>query len=372
MRWKVCSIVPVVFAVCSFSALGDDLPPLKFPSCNEITNCFGAMSWVKDLQQIPATVIDTGVLKDVPYNSFKAGDYELNVYGDPSAPACVEIGIYQTLFENRDAMKHCAEFISSILPRTSHKDALGQMHLARDWKKCDGIIVEITPPQDEDAYGGWWVSAYFEKALDKARASKKEMTQITIPKDEASSPGLSGSSSGWSRSDMKLARPTCKLTELKLPHLTIAGREYKNVTAVKRNPAEVKVYFSGVAITMPIEDFNEEHRKQLGYNIVAAEAYKAAVKAFKRLVAEAVVDQILDRRASVQQQVRPQANQLMSIRTYQSTVTYSSQTSAPYQPPSYQSQQPQSYSSGTVYVRGYYRSNGTYVQGYTRSAPSRR
>jgi len=376
MKCRTFFVLSIVLGIHLPIVLGGDLLSLRFPSCDEITNRLSTLSWAKDFQQIPATVIDNGVLKDVPYNSFKAGDYEVNVYGDPSTPACVEIGIYRTLLNDRNAMKNCAEFISGMLPKASHKDTLGQMRLARDWKKCDGIIMEITPPQDEDAYGGWWVSAYFEKAVNNARASAEEMAKITIPKDAASSPSPSGSSSGWSQSDMKLSRPASKLTEIKLPHVMIGGREYKNVKLVKRNPAEVKVYFSGTAVTMPIEDFNQEHQKQLGYDLIAATAYKAAVMAYKLQIAQAVVGQLLDHSGPVYQQAPPQAYQLPTeqvaqpaAQVAQSIAVFQRPAPQSYQQPStaYQSQQPQTYNTGTVFVHSYVRSNGVYVRAHTRS-----
>ena len=367
MRWNTLCVVAIVLGIHSPVVLGGDLPPLKFPSCNDITNRLSTLTWAKDLQQIPATVIDSGVLKDVPYNSFKAGDYEVNVYGDPSAPACVEIGIYRTLLNDRTAMKNCTDFMSGILPRGNHKYALTQLHLAKDWMESDGICMEITPPQDEDAYGGWWVSAYISDALNRARASPEEMAFISVPKATASAE-LSGTPSGWSKSDMKLARPNCKLTEASLESVTIKGREYKNVTLVKRNPAEVTAYYTGGAVRMPIENLSPEHQKHFGYDAKAASVFRAAVRAsIQLMVAQAIVGQLYQP-GPLYQQAPPQAYHLPPAQTAQNTPTYQPPpVPQPYQPAAYQSQQPQSYNTGAVYVRGYYRSNGTYVHAHTRS-----
>lgn len=78
------------------------------------------------LVQIPATVIDKGVLRNVPYKSYRAGDYEVNVYGDPDQPARVEIGVYRSLLTSQDAKHNCVDFLTSACPtgRTKSFSAL--------------------------------------------------------------------------------------------------------------------------------------------------------------------------------------------------------------------------------------------------------
>jgi len=72
-----------------------------FPNWQRIILRAANQPWVSNLNQIPATVIDAGVFKSVPYLSFSiSGNYELNVYGDPDAPAAVEIGLYRGLLND--------------------------------------------------------------------------------------------------------------------------------------------------------------------------------------------------------------------------------------------------------------------------------
>jgi hypothetical protein len=166
-------------------------------------------------------VIDKGVMRSVPYTSYRCGsggDYEVNVYGDPDAPAGVEIGIYGALTKDSSAKQHCVEFISSVLPDKTDVALLKAARLDEDKIERGGMTIEITPPTAEDAYGGWWVSVYYEQRLDQARASDSELKAITIARDEPSrsavrTPAAKPSSAtthepdlDWGRDDLKRAR----------------------------------------------------------------------------------------------------------------------------------------------------------------------
>ncbi len=201
--------------------------------------------------QIPATVIDEGVLRNVPYLSYRAGKLELNIYGDPEAPAGVEIGIYgantSTPFK-RKLVAFVAEVTTAEFTESFNLDA--------DKKRLGSIDYEVTPPTAPDAYGAWWISAYDMTRLESARLADTELNEITVKRAE-------------------IAR------------------------------------------------------------LVAKEAALAAEQ--RRVAAWSAAD--------LARAVRP-------VVTSSSTVT-----SAP---------EP-SYNTGRVYVRGYYRKNGTYVNGYYRS-----
>src|SRR5687767_12058850 len=70
---------------------------LRLPRWDRCIEVVAARPWSGELRQIPATVIDKGVLKNVPYMSHKSGNYEFNLYGDPDEPAAIEIGIAKEL-----------------------------------------------------------------------------------------------------------------------------------------------------------------------------------------------------------------------------------------------------------------------------------
>jgi hypothetical protein len=166
-------------------------------------------SYLAGLVQIPATVIDKGVLRNVPYKSYRAGDYEVNVYGDPGLPVGVEIGVYHNLLKGQNdryaAKKNCIDFVASILSDAADKKLLVTLNLTKDTAIYDGLTVEVTPETAEDSYGGWWVSAYQVNALDLARASDVELQQIVVQRKEVqTNPANVGE---WNANDLTFARP---------------------------------------------------------------------------------------------------------------------------------------------------------------------
>src|SRR5262245_5298593 len=139
----------------------------RTPAFKEVVLKLGARDWADGLRQIPATVIDTGVMRNVPYKSFHAGsDYEVNVYGDPESPAGFEIGIRGALLADDQAKANCVDFVSSLMRNDADKAAVRGLDLAKDLAVFKDLTFEVTPPTAEDAYGGWWVSVYSEPALN--------------------------------------------------------------------------------------------------------------------------------------------------------------------------------------------------------------
>jgi hypothetical protein len=162
----------------------EDQANRKLPSRTKCRTLVAAKPWARGLKQIPSTVIDKGVLKHVPYTSYRAGDYELNIYGDPNAPCCFEIGVYNKLVGDAAARKNCIDIVTSLMEKSEDKKVVAALKLDADKQTRDGITFEITPPTAEDAYGGWWVSVYDEAGLDKSRASPKELEKITTTRQD--------------------------------------------------------------------------------------------------------------------------------------------------------------------------------------------
>jgi hypothetical protein len=153
----------------------------KWDKCIEIV---APRPWAAELRQIPATVIDKGVLKNVPYMSFKSGSTEFNVYGDPDAPACLEIGVTKELLKSDAAKKECLAVMLALLSDAKDQELLKSLDVRIDKKERDGLTFEVTPETAEDAYGGWWISIYDAKALDAVRATEKELLAITVTEEE--------------------------------------------------------------------------------------------------------------------------------------------------------------------------------------------
>ncbi len=194
----------------------------RLPRWSVMVQNLAKLPWAAGLSQIPATVINTGVMRDVPYMSYRCGhggDYEVNVYGDPDTPAGVEIGVYGALTTDAAAKRRCVEFISSLLPDATDAAILKAARIDQDKVERGGMTIEITPTTAKDAYGGWWVSVYYERRLEKARASENELKAITVARDEPSKPAAKkpaarriasasakGTESGWTREDLRRAR----------------------------------------------------------------------------------------------------------------------------------------------------------------------
>jgi hypothetical protein len=315
----------------------------RLPDFKHLVLFLSKQPWATNLSPIPATVIDKGILRNVPYSSFRCGeDYEVNIYGDLDHPAGIEIGVYRKLLENGSAKSNSVKFISNLLSQSADKEIVQGLDLKKDLKTRDGLTFEITPPTDEDAYNGWWVSVYSEQKLNLARASDAELKQISIAKSDATKEaGQSENLSSWSADELKLARPS------QPPTITFT---YKSGTVVSN--AEVVHVNDGVSLIwrknngtsgglVRLEELPEELRVQFGYDpakTAAADALEA------------------------QKQAQWQQAQALAAQSAQAAPApdYSSPTYSGY--PS---------GGGSVYVHGYYRSNGTYVNAYTRSYPRR-
>lgn len=303
-------------------------------------------TWATNLSPIPATVIDKGILRNVPYSSFRCGqDYEVNVYGDLDHPAGIEIGVYRKLLEDGSAKSNCVKFISNLLSQSADKEIVQGLGLKKDLKTRDELTFEVTPPTDEDAYNGWWVSIYSEQKLNLARASGAELKQISVAKtDAAKSADQSKNPSSWSADELKLARPSPP---------TLITFTYKSGTVVSN--AEVVHVNDGVSLIwredngvggglVRLEELPEKLQVQFGYDPA------------KTAAADAL---------AAQKQAQWQQAQALAA---QSAQTAQESQAAP--APDYNNSD---YSSGgdRVYVHGYYRANGTYVNAYTRSYPRR-
>jgi hypothetical protein len=157
---------------------------LRLPRWDKCIEVVARRDWAGELRQIPATVIDKGILKNVPYMSHKSGNYEFNIYGDPDEPAGIEIGVTKELLKSDAAKKECLEVILALLSDAKDAAALRSLNLKTGKTERDGLTFEVTPETAEDAYEGWWISVYSTKLLDEARASEEEMKKITISEDE--------------------------------------------------------------------------------------------------------------------------------------------------------------------------------------------
>ena len=143
-----------------------------------------ARTWGGDLRQVAALVIDKGVFKNVPYMSYRAGDYEFNIYGDPDNPAAIEIGVYKELVKSAAVKKECVAIMMSLLKEASDQALLNKLNRSVDKQVREGITFEITPETAEDAYEGWWISVYDAAAVEKERATAEELAELAATREE--------------------------------------------------------------------------------------------------------------------------------------------------------------------------------------------
>lgn len=321
----------------------------RLPDFKNTLLVLSSQSWATNLAPIPATVVDKGVLRNVPYSSFRCGeDYELNVYGDLEHPAGVEIGIYRKLIGNQEAITNCLKLISELLNQTADKEFLQNLNLKTDYKVRDDLAFEITPPTDSDSYGGWWVSVYSEQALSHARASDEEMKKISLTKlDAAKQANDTSNPSSWSANDLKLARNPTPTT---ITFINSSGVVISNAAVIRVIDGVSLIYRDGPASggMVKLADLPETLRNEFGYDAAKTEAADALAKQQKAQWQQ----QALSAQAAQQSQPDSAAQYLSPYPQYYNSGDYSGGYSS---------------GGGSVYVRGYTKSNGTYVQPHYRS-----
>jgi hypothetical protein len=156
----------------------------RLPRWDRIIEVGGTKTWEGKFQQVPALVVEEGPLKNVPYMSFRSGNYEFNLYGDPDAPAGIELGVYKGLLKDDAAKKKCIETIAELMGNPKDAEVLKSIGLTQTKKEREGFVFEITPETAPDAFEGWWVSVYDSAAIEKARASQEELDKITATREE--------------------------------------------------------------------------------------------------------------------------------------------------------------------------------------------
>jgi len=154
----------------------------SIPDWAQIVSLLANNGWADGLQQIPATMIETGAWKNVPYISFRcaAGGYEVNIFGDLNHPAAVQIGAMSYLSQNPAARSNCVNFICSVLANAGDRKMVRALSLSQqDAQKAGGMTFQTLLPGEWGSYGGWWVSVCNDTALANAQASETELLAIT-------------------------------------------------------------------------------------------------------------------------------------------------------------------------------------------------
>ncbi len=195
--------------IASSQILGEDAAvpagPGRFATLARALRVMAEQPWGSSLLQVPATLVSAGTLRNVPYASLRAGNFEVNVYGDPDAPAGLEVGVYGSV-HSAISRRVCLAALKRALADPADQAFLDGLPLDGGKKARAGLTFEVTPPTAPDAFGGWWISVYDEKALDQQRASDAELAVITIPRSRIKT-APTPSVTAWKPHELRLSRP---------------------------------------------------------------------------------------------------------------------------------------------------------------------
>jgi hypothetical protein len=174
------------------------------PSWRVMVNDIRNNDAIKSLRQIPATHIDNGYLKNVPYLSFRINDYiEMNVYGNPDDPAAIEFGVYGKLASNDKMRRTIRSFMAGFLSSRSEVGAIYSIPFTGGEKSAGDFRIRITPASAPDAYGAWWICLYNPKTLEAARMGDAAYAKLTMPPEQVVGSSGKVRSGAWSEEHLK-------------------------------------------------------------------------------------------------------------------------------------------------------------------------
>ena len=182
----------------------------NLPSWRSVVHDLRTHDSIKSFQQIPPTTIENGLLRHIPYHSFRVNDYsELNIYGDIDDPVAIEFGIYGSHRVNNRTRRVFREFIAGHLHSQGQIAALYSLGPEKDEARSGDLAFRLIRPGDPDAYGGTWIVVYRPEAMEKARLSTSRYLALTQPflkinrKDGRLRADLDGTNANWLSRTMK-------------------------------------------------------------------------------------------------------------------------------------------------------------------------
>ena len=164
------------------------------PDWAQMVSLLATNRWADGLRQVPAPVVSYGLLKNIPYISFRcaAGGYELNIYGDLDRPAAIQFGALNYLSQDAGARSNCVNFVRSLLASPEARAMVRSLDLNRKvLTENGGLAVGSILPGEWGSYGGWWVLVYNANAVARAQASEAELlalSQARVPLPDAPAP----------------------------------------------------------------------------------------------------------------------------------------------------------------------------------------
>lgn len=160
------------------------MKPGRLPSWRAMIYDLRNHDSIRSLEQIPATAIGEGYLKNIPYLSFRVNDQsEFNVYGNPNDPVAIEFGMYGKQRGGAKYHRMVREFLAGHLHSREQIATLYSLPFRGGEKKAGKLAFRITPPSQTDRHGGWWISVYNPTRIASARVDDAKYAAVTRPFD---------------------------------------------------------------------------------------------------------------------------------------------------------------------------------------------
>jgi hypothetical protein len=157
----------------------------ELPSWRAIVHDLRTHDSIRSFEQIPPTKIDNGLLRNIPYLSFRINQHaELNVYGDPQNPVAVEFGMFGSKGRKKEKRRIFGEFIAGHLHSREQIAALYSLGPDNREARAGRLGFRMIKPPDPDSYGAKWVVVYRTDRLESARLSDNQYAELTRPFDE--------------------------------------------------------------------------------------------------------------------------------------------------------------------------------------------
>lgn len=157
----------------------------ELPSWRSIVHDLRIHDSVRVFEQVPPTAIDSGLLRNIPYLSFRANEkWELNVYGKPENPVAIEFGVYGMAAPDDETRRTFREFIAGHLHSKEQIAALYSLGPDKRDAKAGKLAFRLIRPGDPDGFGGTWFVVYRPDAIEGARLSDHAYAAITRPFEE--------------------------------------------------------------------------------------------------------------------------------------------------------------------------------------------
>lgn len=157
----------------------------ELPSWRAIVHDLRTHDSVRSFEQIPPTRIDSGLLRNIPYLSFRINERaELNVFGDPHDPVAVEFGFFGTRGSKNHKRRIFGEFIAGHLHSREQIAALYSLGPDRRDARAGNLGFRLIKKPDPDSYGGTWLVVYRPDRMESARLPDPAYAALTRPFEE--------------------------------------------------------------------------------------------------------------------------------------------------------------------------------------------